>query len=217
MQVNKTLYLVFMIGFLTSGLYAQNNKYTAKEVYTLMCSKCHGINAEGNIEKSAPPLNNIDLNELEISLFDLKSGASYQSSGTNHDVMQHNMKVIIQKGMNYDSKEMANYIFFNFNKDAKNYKKDRKYTVSEIYEQMCSKCHGKNAQGIASKDAPALNNKLLHDLELELVDIQNKTLTQSSGTNHDIMERNHSIIEKKGMKYTPKEMAEYINTNFYNK
>ncbi len=31
MQVNKTLYLVFMISFLTSGLYAQNNKYTAKE------------------------------------------------------------------------------------------------------------------------------------------------------------------------------------------
>ncbi len=53
--------------------------------------------------------------------------------------MQHNMKVIIQKGMNYDPKKMANYIFFNFNKNAKSYKKNKKYTVSEIYEQMCSK------------------------------------------------------------------------------
>ncbi|AXH08610.1 hypothetical protein CP960_09220 [Malaciobacter halophilus] len=216
MQTKRVLYLIFIVSFLGIGLHAKGN-YSSKEIYASMCSKCHGIKAEGNIKKEAPALNNIGLNELEISLYDLKGGASYQSSGTNHDIMQHNMKKIIQKGMDYNSKEMAKYIFFTFNKDAKSYKKGSKYTVSQIYMQMCSKCHGTNAQGNPNKNAPALNNMLVHDLELELQDIQNKTLTQSSGTNHDIMERNHEIIEKKGMSYSPKEMAEYIHTNFYKK
>ena len=40
-------------------------------------------------------------------------------------------------------------------------------------------------------------------------------MNQSSGDSHEIMEHNQEKIEEKGMKYNPKEMAEYIENSFY--
>ncbi len=91
-------------------------KYTVEEIYTQMCAKCHGAKAEGNPMKKGPSLNEETAHELEISLYDLKNGGTNQSSGSSNEVMEHNMQKIIDKGMDYDPKEMAEYIYKNFNK-----------------------------------------------------------------------------------------------------
>jgi cytochrome c553 len=94
---------------------------------------------------------------------------------------------------------------------------ENKYTNAEIYEQMCSNCHGVNGEGNPAKKGPALNDMTAHEIESELYAIQNEGMNQSSGTNHEVMEHNQAKIEKKGMKYDPKEMAKYIEGHFYNK
>lgn len=221
MQMKKAFFVTFMVSLFVSGLYAGNKKYSNEEIYSNMCSKCHGIDGEGNPKKKGPALNNIEMNELEISLFDLRSGGAYQSSGTDHDVMEHNMQKIIEKGMDYEPKDMAKYIFLKFNPEAKYYKEtksvDKNYTVSEIYGKMCSKCHGINAEGNPKKDGPALNNKLAYDIEMDIIDIQKGNMSQSSGSDHDVMEHNQEKIVEKGMSYDAKEMATYIETHFYKK
>lgn len=218
MQVKKIVSLSFLSCLATSVLSAEEMKYSNLEIYTNMCSKCHGEKAQGNPKKKAPALNDQTAHELEISLFDLKAGGLNQSSGSNHDIMAHNMKKIIKKGMNYNPKSMALFIFNSFNAESafyKDFKKDKNYTVSEIYGKMCSKCHGLNAQGNPKKKAPALNEMTAHEIEAELLAIQNPNMNQSSGNNHELMEHNQEQIEKKGMYYKPKEMAKYIAEHFH--
>ncbi len=83
---------------------------SAQEVYDQSCKKCHGANGEGNTEKKAPALNDRQAGELELDLYDVKNGGTNQSSGTDHDIMEHNMKKLIDKGYDYDPKAMALYI-----------------------------------------------------------------------------------------------------------
>lgn len=104
MQIKKAVLLSFLSVILTTGLNAAQMKYSNSEIYTKMCSKCHGMNAEGNPKKKGPALNDQSAHELEISLFDLKSEGMNQSSGSDHEVMEHNMKKIIEKGMDYEPK-----------------------------------------------------------------------------------------------------------------
>jgi len=89
---------------------------SAQEVYDQSCKKCHGANGEGNTKKKAPALNDRQAGELELDLYDVKNGGTNQSSGTEHDIMEHNMKKLIDKGYNYDPKAMAEYIEKNFYK-----------------------------------------------------------------------------------------------------
>jgi cytochrome c553 len=96
---------------------------------------------------------------------------------------------------------------------AKTYSK----TAAEVYAQSCIKCHGKNAEGITKKKAPALNDRQAGELELDLYDVKNGGTNQSSGTEHDIMEHNMQKLLDKGYDYDPKAMAEYIEKNFYKK
>ncbi len=220
MEIKKTIFLSFLASLITISASASENKYTNAEIYEQMCSKCHGVNGEGNPAKKGPALNDQTAHELELSLFELRAGGLNQSSGTEHEVMEHNMRKIIEKGMDYKPKEMAMYIFKSYNPDAVFYKEikpNHKYTVSEIYGEMCAKCHGVNAEGNPAKKGPALNDMTAHEIESELYSIQNEGMNQSSGTNHEVMEHNQAKIEKKGMKYDPKEMAKYIEGHFYNK
>lgn len=83
---------------------------TPAEVYTESCVKCHGQNAEGNPEKKGPALNDRQAGELELDLYDVKNAGTNQSSGTEHDIMAHNMKKLAEKGFDYDPKAMAEYI-----------------------------------------------------------------------------------------------------------
>jgi cytochrome c553 len=91
-------------------------KHSAEKVYAEACVKCHGAHAEGNPEKKGPALNDSNIAELEMELYDVKNGGTNQSSGTEHEVMEHNMKKLFDKGYGYDVKEMAKYIHGKFHK-----------------------------------------------------------------------------------------------------
>lgn len=89
-------------------------KYTPAEVYKATCSHCHGEKGEGMAEKKGPAFTKKTLQELEMELFDVKNGGLGQSTATEHDVMEHNMKKLAEKGYTYDPKAMAKYIFDSF-------------------------------------------------------------------------------------------------------
>lgn len=205
MKLSKLLMGFAITCIYSSLLFSQ----TSQDVYENMCSKCHGKEAQGVIGKKAPALDHLELVTLENELFELKSGAAYQSSGSNHDVMEHNMNVILKKGYEFNASEMASYIYTSFNKNAPT------SSVKKIYTNTCSKCHGDKAQGVVGKKAPPLNDKKAYDIKVELEEILNSDMNQSSGTNHDVMEQNQKKLSKKGMTYNPEEMAQYIEKNFY--
>ena len=89
---------------------------TPAEVYAESCVKCHGQNAEGNPEKKGPALNDRQAGELELDLYDVKNTGANQSSGTEHDIMAHNMKKLAEQGFDYNPKAMAEYIEKSFYK-----------------------------------------------------------------------------------------------------
>ncbi len=105
---------------------------TATEVYTQSCKKCHGDNAEGIVKKKAPALNDRQAGELELDLYDVKNGGTNQSSGTDHDIMEHNMQKLLDKGYDYDPKAMAEYIEKNF------YKKDAPKAAVKIVKEAAT-------------------------------------------------------------------------------
>ena len=88
-------------------------------------------------------------------------------------------------------------------------------TAQEVYEQSCHKCHGDKAQGLTDKKTPPMNDRQAGELELDLYDVKNDGLNQSSGTAHDKMAHNMQKLLEKGFDYDPKEMALYIEKNFY--
>ena len=89
-----------------------------KEVYDSSCVKCHGADGAGVPEKKGPALNDRQAGELELDLYDVKNGGTNQSSGTAHDVMEHNMKKLIEKGYDYDPKAMAEFLEKSFYKKS---------------------------------------------------------------------------------------------------
>ena len=89
---------------------AKTYKYSTTEVYEKSCSKCHGMNGEGNPEKKTPALNDRTAGEMAQDLYDVKNGGTNQSSGTNHDIMEHNMQKLVDKGFDYDINSMAEYM-----------------------------------------------------------------------------------------------------------
>jgi cytochrome c553 len=95
---------------------AKTYSKTPAEVYAQSCIKCHGKNAEGVVKKKGPALNDRQAGELELDLYDVKNGGTNQSSGTDHDIMEHNMQKLLDKGYDYDPKAMAEYIEKNFYK-----------------------------------------------------------------------------------------------------
>lgn len=91
-------------------------KYTPAEVYKATCAHCHGDKGEGIAEKKGPALNKKTVQEFEMDLFDVKNGGlSGQSTASEHDIMEHNMKKLAEKGYTYDTKAMAKYLFNTFN------------------------------------------------------------------------------------------------------
>lgn len=212
----KIFYGVLAVGLCVS--FSQAKQYSVPEIYTQMCSKCHGINAEGNPDKKGPSLNDMSKSELSYELFDLVGNGS-QSSGSTHDKMAHNQKSIANKGMTYHPDDMALYIYVTFNKDQDKYAlktvrdSTRPYSVSEIYTNMCSKCHGMKAEGNPEKKGPSLNDMSKSEIEMELYDIQSDGF-QSSGSANEVMSHNQKNIEDKGMTYHPEDMATYIFFNF---
>ncbi|UFH59263.1 c-type cytochrome [Sulfurovum mangrovi] len=97
---------------------AKTYSKTPAEVYAESCIKCHGKNAEGNPAKKGPALNDRQAGELELDLYDVKNEGTNQSSGTQHEIMAHNMKKLTEKGFDYDPTAMAEYIEKSFYKMA---------------------------------------------------------------------------------------------------
>lgn len=211
----KLFYGVLALGLCVS--FSQAKQYSVAEVYDQMCSKCHGLKAEGNPEKKGPSLNDMSKNELSYELFDLVANGS-QSSGSSNELMEHNQKKIIKKGMTYHPDDMALYIYTTFGINKESVKSSpnkgmKDYSVSEIYKRMCSKCHGMNAEGNPKKKGPAINDMSKSELEMELYDLQSDGF-QSSGATNEVMTHNQKKIEDKGMIYHPEDMATYIYFNF---
>jgi len=94
---------------------------------------------------------------------------------------------------------------------AKTYSK----TAGEVYTQSCHKCHGEKAEGLTEKKTPPMNDRQAGELELDLYDVKNDGINQSSGTEHDKMAHNMQKLLEKGYDYDPKAMAQYIEKNFY--
>ena len=87
-------------------------KYTTVQVYEKSCIKCHGVHGEGNPAKKTPALNDRTAGEMAEDLYDVKNGGTNQSSGTDHEIMEHNMKKLVDKGYDYDINSMAEFLSY---------------------------------------------------------------------------------------------------------
>ncbi|MBE0496953.1 MAG: c-type cytochrome [Campylobacterales bacterium] len=198
-----------LVGLLLGSSLAWGQMVSMEEIYQQTCAHCHGEKAQGVPDKKAPPLNTMPVNALSYELFNLT--ATNQSSGSDHEIMEHNQKKIVEKGIRYHPDDMARYIYISFNPtaatevDEKGY---RKYSTAQVYEQMCAKCHGAMAEGNAEKKGPPLNTYSLQELEMELLSLREGF--QSSGGHHEVMSETLKRIENKGMRYHPKDMATHI-------
>ncbi|SFV54719.1 hypothetical protein MNB_SV-12-961 [hydrothermal vent metagenome] len=90
-----------------------------------------------------------------------------------------------------------------------------KLTPKQIWEQSCHKCHGEKAEGLTKKKTPAMNDRQAGELELDLFDVKNEGIAQSSGTDHDKMAHNMKKLLEKGFNYDPTAMAKFIEKSFY--
>lgn len=89
---------------------AKTYKYSTVEVYEKSCTKCHGVHGEGNPDKKTPAISDRTAGEMAQDLYDIKNGGTNQSSGTDHDIMEHNMQKLVDKGFDYDVNSMAEYM-----------------------------------------------------------------------------------------------------------
>ncbi|MCD4668279.1 MAG: c-type cytochrome [Sulfurimonas sp.] len=88
-------------------------KYSTVEVYEKSCIKCHGKFGEGNPAKKTPALNDRTAGEMAQDLYDVKNGGtSGQSGGTDHEIMEHNMQKLVDKGYDYDINAMAEFLSY---------------------------------------------------------------------------------------------------------
>ncbi|MCD6190265.1 MAG: c-type cytochrome [Sulfurimonas sp.] len=87
-------------------------KYTTVQVYEKSCIKCHGAHGEGNPAKKTPALNDRTAGEMAEDLYDVKNGGTNQSSGTDHEIMEHNMQKLVDKGYDYDVNSMAEFLSY---------------------------------------------------------------------------------------------------------
>jgi cytochrome c553 len=108
---SKLLLSVLAVSSLSVSAFALN--YSQGEIYQVMCSKCHGKFAEGMPEKKGPALTDMSQAELAADIFAL-NGDDYQSSGSAHEGMEENLRIIRKKGMDVDADKMAKYIYTSF-------------------------------------------------------------------------------------------------------
>ncbi len=88
-------------------------KYTTVQVYEQACIKCHGKHGEGNPEKKTPALNDRTPAEMAQDLYDVKNGGTgFGGGGTEHEVMEHNMNKLVEKGYDYDIDSMAEFLSY---------------------------------------------------------------------------------------------------------
>ena len=88
-------------------------KYTTVQVYEKSCIKCHGKYGEGNPLKKTPALNDRTAGEMAQDLYDVKNGGTgIGGGGTDHEIMEHNMQKLVDKGFDYDIDSMAEFLSY---------------------------------------------------------------------------------------------------------
>jgi len=88
-------------------------KYTTVQVYEKSCIKCHGKHGEGNPAKKTPALNDRTPGEMAEDLYDVKNGGTgIGGGGTDHEIMEHNMQKLVDKGYDYDINSMAEFLSY---------------------------------------------------------------------------------------------------------
>jgi cytochrome c553 len=114
---NRLLVCAVIACGLSVGIQAKERVkgYSQAEIFQAMCQKCHGKFAEGNPKKKGPALIDRTEPELAVDIYELEGGG-YQSSGSAHDIMEYNLGVIENKGMNVNADKMAKYIYSSFGK-----------------------------------------------------------------------------------------------------
>jgi len=84
---------------------------------------------------------------------------------------------------------------------------NEKYTMDEIYNNMCIECHSTDGSGNTDKLTPTMIGQSQEEIYDSLVEIE-------KDEGHIIMEHNRGEILKKGMKYSAKDMASYLHKRF---
>ncbi len=81
------------------------------------------------------------------------------------------------------------------------------YSMEHIYNNMCIECHSSDGSGNTQKLTPSMIGQSEKEIEDALIEIE-------KDQGHIIMEHNRGEIIKMGMKYSAKNMAEYMHKRF---
>ena len=85
-----------------------------------------------------------------------------------------------------------------------------KYTMEQIYNNMCIQCHSSDGSGNTEKLTPSMTDLSESEIRDSLLDVEDDN-------GHVIMEHNRGQILKKGMEYSAKDMATYMYKRFTQK
>ena len=102
----------FKISLLLLMLVATNvaaKKYSMEQIYNKMCIECHSANGSGNTDKLTPSLRDDTQEDIFESLKEVEDD-------NGHIIMNHNREKILEKGMQYSAKDMAEYMYKRFKK-----------------------------------------------------------------------------------------------------
>ncbi len=82
-----------------------------------------------------------------------------------------------------------------------------KYTMTQIYNNMCIECHSSDGSGNTDKLTPSIIGQSEKEIRDSLVEIEKEK-------GHIIMEHNRGEIIKMGMEYSAQDMAKYMHKRF---
>ena len=82
-----------------------------------------------------------------------------------------------------------------------------KYTMIQIYNNMCIECHSSDGSGNTDKLTPSMIGQSEKEIRDSLLEIE-------KDKGHIIMEHNRGEIMKMGMEYSAQDMAKYMYNRF---
>ncbi len=106
-MLKNKLKIGLVIITLTGASLMANSKFTMTQIYEKMCIECHSSDGSGNTDKLTPSMRDETLLDIVKSLKEVEDD-------NGHVIMNHNREKILEKGMDYSSQEMAEYMFKRF-------------------------------------------------------------------------------------------------------
>jgi len=141
---------------LSSTFITQAEQVNAKALYLQKCAACHGENAQGNPSLNAPVLSGQYAWYLNRQINNFSEGLR---GANDKDISGRGMRLIAKQLT--DQQEVSQLTqFLATMKNTLTVKKDIEQSVlkngSRYYQAKCGACHGGNAQGNESFNAPKL-------------------------------------------------------------